>query len=909
MRTPSRPARTRIGPTPVPAGTRAGIDPERPFGGAAIVRDMLLEREVELGTLVELHDQVGSTGGKVVLIRGEAGIGKSSLVDAFARAVRPHAPVYVGGSDDLAIPQAFGPFWDIARAEHSLDSALDAGDTTRLREAVLRLLSSAGGGAVVILEDTQWADEATLDAIRYLGRRIARTTGMLVLTYRDGEVDLDHPLRGVIGDIPTQDVVRIRLTGLSAEAVTSMLRDTSLDPADVVAATRGNPLLVREMAASADDGVPLSLHDAIAARMRRLTIGAQEALRTLSVIPEPITVSDACRLTGVDDARIAECEAHGLLDRERDRISFHHELIRRAIAASMTESQRVARYRLVLAELPEDTHPCLVIDCAVAVGDWERLIVSAPRSARYAVAANSHAQAVQDYRALLPYLDHVPKAELGPLLEEWADEESIDNEVAAAVRLVGQARDHYRSLGDRAAESRALAREARFQEYDGHRREAEELAQRAIDVLGPEPDGRSLARALETNAYLHTMAGHTSKVADLVDRTFRAGGESIEPEVRIRSLIHLGMAANTNDYPRGREILEEARRAAEEAGLHYEESRALLNNAWSSLEHQDIALGADYARRAVAVAVRHELPGIEASSRVQVAKALELRGAWDEALDEAHEVLVGPTIARIPALAVIALIEIRRGRPTATATLAEVWGLARLAGEFQRSAPPAIAVAEHAWTTDGVAPVVELRELMTDGLEQGFTWSPGRIACWLWELGDPTPPPDGIAEPYRLLIAGDTSAAAAAWLARGVPYERALALMHGDREQRLEALDVLETLGATAVAARLRRDLRGAGIAVPRGRGRATRGHPAGLTARQAEILRLLGEDLSNLQIADRLFISPRTVEHHVSAVLDKLDAASREDAVRLAAAEGLLRPDGDPDRSDATGMRLGIPA
>ena len=763
---------------------------------------MLLEREVELGTLVALHDQVRSTGGKVVLIRGEAGIGKSSLVDAFARAMAPSAPVFVGGSDDLAIPQAFGPFWDIARTEPSLREPLDAGDRPHLLEAVLRLLSSDDGGSVVILEDTQWADEATLDAIRYVGRRIARTRGLLVLTYRDGGVDLDHPLRGVIGDLPVQDVVRIRLGGLSLDGVASLLADTRLDPAAALTATHGNPLLVREMAASAEGGVPLSLRDSVSAQLRRLTIGAQEALRTLSVIPEPMGVPEACLLTGVDEERIAECEAHGLLDRDRDRITFHHELIRRAIEASMTESERTARYRLVLACLPEDTHPCLIVDCAVATGDWERLLVSAPSSARYAAAAGSHAQALEDFRVLTPYLDRIDEGDYGPLLEDWAEEEMIGNDIAAAIRLTGLARAHYRSLDDRVGESRVLAREARFQEYDGRRLEAEELARQAIDVLGQDADGAPLARALETSAYLHAMAGHTATVSELVDRVLRAGGPSIDPDIRVRSLIHLGFAANTNDYPRGRAILEEARDAAEAAGLWYEESRALLNNAWSALEHQEVALGEDFAQRSLAVAVRHELPGVEGSARVQVAKALELRGAWDEALDQAREVLVGHTIARIPALAIIGLIEARRGRPTASATLDEVWGLARMAGEFQRSAPPAIAVAEHAWITGGAAPIAELEELMAEGLGQGFSWSPGRIACWLWELGRLGTPPGGIAEPYRLVMVGEATAAAAAWATRGIPYERALALMHGDRDQRLEALEVLETLGATAVAAR-----------------------------------------------------------------------------------------------------------
>ena len=116
-----------------------------------------------------------------------------------------------------------------------------------------------------------------------------------------------------------------------------------------------------------------------------------------------------------------------------------------------------------------------------------------------------------------------------------------------------------------------------------------------------------------------------------------------------------------------------------------------------------------------------------------------------------------------------------------------------------------------------------------------------------------------------------------------------MALSCGDTNQRLEALEILNTLGADAIAAKVRKDLRDDGVTVPRGKGRATRKHAAGLTARQAEVLHLLAEGLSNPEVADRLFLSPRTVENHVSAVLAKLDSSTREGAVEEARSQGLL--------------------
>jgi DNA-binding CsgD family transcriptional regulator len=827
-------------------------------------------------------------GGKVVLIRGEAGIGKSTLVTSFADSRARDAHVYIGACDDLFIPQSLGPFWDIARAEPSLIGPLDAGDRPRLLEMLLGLLSRPRP-TIVIFEDTQWADEATLDAIRFLGRRMTRTNGMLVLTYRDGDVDLDHPLRSVIGDIPTQSLVRIQLGGLSLDAVTAIVGTSGLVPREVLEATRGNPFLVYEMTAAPEAGLG-SLQDSVMARVRKLSIGAQEMLKILSVIPEPVEVSNALRLDLVDEDRLDECERRGLLDREGSRIAFRHELIRRTVQSALTTGERLACNRAVLRGLPDDTHPCLLVHCAVEAMDIDRLLVLAPRSARYGATTGSHVEAVGDFRVLAPYLDRVDPAELGPLLDDWAREEFLAESITEAIRLNAMARAHYRRTGDRRAESRMLAQAAHYEEYAGQRARALVLAQQAVEVLGADPEGADLARALEANAYLQTMAGNVLAVIDLVDRTLRAGGPGIDETIRIRSLNHGGIAANIANYPDGRVVLDEARERADAAGEWYEECRALVNHAWAAIESQDLPIAADYAQRAIASAVRHELRALESYAKALFARAVELTGRWSEAAELAREVLDGAALPQLVARPVIAVIDARYGRPSARAELAQAWAMASATGEFQRLAPAAAAVAEHAWITGSLdVPVTDLASVMWAGLDRGFRWSPGKLAFWLWKLGELPAPPDGIAEPYRLVIEGRTAEAAAIWQERGIPYERALALMHGSQADELEALDTLEAMGASAVAARLRKTLRDRGVVVPRGKGRETRRHAAGLTARQAEVLQLLGEDLSTNEIADRLFVSPRTVENHVAALLDKLDVASRGAALQRARADGLL--------------------
>ncbi|MCZ6662940.1 MAG: LuxR C-terminal-related transcriptional regulator, partial [Actinobacteria bacterium] len=802
--------------------------------------------------------------------------------------------VLFGACDDLLIPQPLGPFWDMARLEPTLKEPLDDGDRPRLLETVLDLLSRSLRPSVMVIEDTHWADEATFDAIKYLGRRIARTNGLLLLTYRDGEVDYDHPLRGVIGDLPTQSVVRIQLGGLSRSAVVSIISESSLDPDEVMTATNGNPFLVTEMASVDGDVVPSSLQDSVMARVRKLSIGAHEMLKMLSVIPEPIPRLDALGITGVDESRLDECERRGLLNIDSEMVGFRHDLIRRAIESALTGSERVAKHRMVLDDLPEETHSSLLIHCAVEANDIDRLIDLAPRSARYAAAMGSHVQAVADFRELEPYLGRLTPEALGPYLDDWAREELLVDNVLEAIRLSEIAVRHYRELGEPRAESRALAQAAHFYENAGQRGRAEERAREAVDVLGADPNGADLATALEVKAYLQTMAGNVSAVPELVDRTLEAGGPNIDERIFVRSLNHRGIVANIANYPEGRRSLDEAARRAETTGQWYEESRALMNHAWAAAEFRDLPIASDYIQRSIASAVRHELPTLEAYSNSMYARISELEGDWGTAEDLTTDLLDSMAISLMVALPIMGVIAARRGRETARSTLIKAWEMAVIADENQRLAPAAAAFAEYAWISGHTeVPVSEFKNVMRTGINKGFQYSPGSIAFWLWKLGELSDAPEGIAKPYRLVIEGKTAEAAAIWEAKGIPYDRALALMHGDQASRLEALEIFETLGATAVAAKLRKTLRDEGVSVPRGKGRKTRGHAAGLTARQAEVLELLDEGLSNIEIADRLFLSPRTAEHHVAAVISKFAVSTRDEAVKTATEQGFLPTSG----------------
>ena len=789
---------------------------------------MLLERERELELLGDALARVDLSGGQVVLVRGEAGIGKSSLISAFVEANEGSAHVYYGACDDLLIPRALGPFWDIARDEPSLALPLEKGDRAALMEAMIGLLSTSLRPNIMVIEDTHWSDEATLDAVKYLGRRIGRTNGLLVLTYRDGIVDFEHPLRRVIGDLPAESVVRIQLSGLSPSAVRSITDGSDLDSDRVLAVTHGNPFFVTEMVAAAEETVPSSVQDSVMSRVSRLSPEAREFLRAISVMPEELSASDALRLTGNGDGVIDECVSGGFVERADGTVSFRHELIRTAIESSLPEGERISANRRVLEELPQ-ADPTALVHHAREAHDTDRIIEVAPLAAQGAAGVGSHREAVAHFRQLTGLIDQIERSKRSQILHEWAREEFLVDNIPRAIELNDQALELHRHDGDVTAESRTLTETALYHENAGQRDQAETLARLAVEVLGDNPARSDLARALEANAYLQAMANRPQIAQTLVDRTLEVGGEGIDELVLVRSLNHSGVIAAADGYMKGRAGFDEARARAEAAGMWFEEGRALVNFAYLAAENRDLVLGSDYAQRAIASSIRHDIPNLESYASAVYAMILDIKGDWEKAEELARDQMDRMPLSRLVVIPLIGVLEARTGRPSAHHTLSEAHQAALAVGELQRRGPVVVAAAEHEWITNkAVLSTDEMKDVMFEWLGVGFKWSPGSIARWLWQLGELTEPPEGIAEPYRLLIEGEPQDAAALWQTIGIPYERALALMHGDLENRIEALEILEALGASAVAAKLRSALRDDGVVVPRGKSRESRSHAAG---------------------------------------------------------------------------------
>jgi DNA-binding CsgD family transcriptional regulator/tetratricopeptide (TPR) repeat protein len=849
-----------------------------------------------------------ATGGRVVLVAGEAGIGKSALVRRFTERHPADARFLLGACDPLLTPRALGPLHDLGRQTGGRLAELLAAGSSReqLFAALLDQLDQGPRPQVVVVEDAHWADEATLDLLVFLGRRMQETRALLIVTYRDDELGVDHPLRGVVGRLPPEAVRRLRLEPLSEAAVAELARRAGRPTAGLRALTGGNPLLVTEVLAAADAGVPLTVRDLVLARLAGLPADAQQAVRLVAVVPTRAELWLLEQAVRPPAAAVEAGVAAGLLVVGSEAVGFRHELLRRAVEGSLSTLGRRELNRRVLEVLAGATDRRVdvarLVHHAREAAATEAVLRYGPEAARQAAAVAAHREAVGHYRAVLANVERLPGPARAELLEAYSVEcylSGLSSEAVSARQTAVRLRE---AAGDREKVGESLRWLSRLHWWDGNRREAEEAAARAIAALAPLPPGHQLAMAYSNQAQLDMLAYRIEPAMRRAGRAIELARRLDDQETLAHALTNIGSARLLAGDPGGRAELERGFEVAVAAGLEDHAARALINLATIAAEVRDYRHARPELDRALAFVRAHELAGYVQHVLGYRARVRLDQGDWAGAEQDAWAALDEPVKGGgrvVDALVPLGLLQARRGDPDAAATLQEATERAFATSELQWIAPVAAARAEHAWLSGDDGRVVEEAAGTFElAVQAAHPWFAGELACWLRLAGAPVEAPAVAAEPQRLLVAGDWHAAADAWRRLGWPYERALALACGDQDEALlEALRLLDGLGARQAALRLRRQLRRRGnLRVPRGPTRATAANPAGLTGRQVEVLGLLAEGLTDAEIARRLSLSTKTVGHHVSALLAKLGVGSRRQAAAAARRLGVApAKDGEP--------------
>lgn len=859
----------------------------------------LIERDAALRQLQD-RLRVAGSGGHVALVAGEAGIGKTSLLRALAAACAD-AVLWWGGCDALQTPHPLAPLHDIARsAEPGFGELLAAsGDRVALFEAVLATLAHSPRPVLFVIEDAHWADAATLDLLKFLGRRIERVPCLLAISFRDDEVSATHPLRRLTGELPANTATRIDLPRLTPAGVEALARRALRSASGIHAATQGNPFFVTELLRHGSERVPHGVQDLVLARFAKLSREAQEIVRLASVVPAKIEQWLVDDLLAPSVAALEECLDSGLLLAVDGGFAFRHELARVAVESSLSAPVAQALHARTLAVLESagtDAVPLArLVHHATRAGDSAAVLRLAPSAAEQARQRGAHKEAAAHLRAALAHGATLADAERAELLDRLSYECYLTDRIAEAISARESACELWRTAGNALKEGDALRWLSRLSWYNGQRADAVRYAGDAIATLQAPAPSHELAMAYSNLSQLHMLAGESALAIEWGGKALALADALGDREVESHALNNVGAAKFQASDDTGRLDLERSLGIALAEGFEEHAARAFTNLSYDTLATHDFARAEDYLERGIAYCEKHDLDSwvrYMASCRSELWLA---QGDWQRAADLAGTVIRSPDVApisKIIALVVQGRVHARRGEADAAMErLDEALQLAMPTGEFQRMGPVASARAEAAWLRGDPGAVVEETRTAWDSARQKryWPWMVSELAWWRHRADALDALPQSCVEPYALQIAGDWRAAAAAWAALDCPYERARALAEGDAPARIEALALFEKLGAQPDAERLRRQLHAAGVrGVPRGQRASTQANPHGLTAREAETLRLLCAGLRNAEIAQRLHRSVRTIDHHVAAVFAKLGVESRTEAIAAALRLGL---------------------
>jgi DNA-binding CsgD family transcriptional regulator len=854
-------------------------------------RPPLLERHTLVRALHAWLDEAADGRGRLVLVSGEAGIGKTALLSSFcSEAVS--AEVLWGGCERLFTPRALGPFVDIAeQVDGALGQLVARGAAPHQFVAALSDELRARTPAVLVIEDVHWADEATLDVITLLSRRLDQVPALLVVSFRDDELSVAHPLQMVLGELAGRPrVERIHVPALSRDAVRTLAQPFGADDERVFERTAGNPFFVTEVLATGDARLPATVRDAVLARAAHLPGASRRLLECAAAVPSKVEIWLLEAIADGDLSALETCLASGMLRAEGHHVAFRHELARLAIDESTAPDRRVALHRAILKTLraqPEQLRDVArLAHHGEAAGDGEAVLEFAPQAARRAADLGSHREAAEQYARALRYAEGLPLEAQADLYERRGYECHLTDQLADALVAAREALDRRKALGQRIREGDTLVFISRLLWFLGRSEESQQAGSAALAMLGELPDSPELATAYANMARISLLAHH---MGDAVEW----GTKAIPLAERFEATGILASALNTigvaelaqGEVDNGRAKLQRSLELARAADLEEHVARALVNLGGAMLDIRNYEVAARYIAEGLEYTADRELGSFRNFLlSIQAHWQLE-QGLWDEALDTAELALRQATsrsisLIRVPSLRVIGLIRARRGDPRAREALDEALELA-VPEELQQIAPVAAACAEAAWLADdpeAVARITDHAFALTR--ERGDPRRGGDLAYWRFKAGIEDEPGPWITQPYRRQIEGDWRGAAQDWLRLGCPYEAALALAEGDDEESLRAaLAELQRLGAVATARDVTRRLRERGARrIGRGPRASTRSNPAGLTARELDVVALL--HLQNSEIAARLYISPKTVDHHVSAILRKLGVSTRQKAM-----------------------------
>lgn len=836
----------------------------------------------------------------MVLVNGPAGIGKSALVEQFTS--DSDVRVMCGVCDGAVPARPMGPLTDVADAlgPDVADQLRGAPDRLVLYTAVLSALGDQP--TILVIEDAHWADEATLDMIRYLGRRVRDVSVLVLVTLRSDELGPGHPLTLVLGDLAScATTVRLAVPSLTRSAVEQWVREVgaAVDVDVLFHRTEGNAFFVSELLAAGTDRLPAGLRDAVLSRAARLSPPGRTVLDAVAVLGR----SDSnlvLATAGVHPRELDECLRGGLLVCTDRLVDFRHDLARQVVldALSLATTTALAARALDWLEVHSSTDERLLATLAERAGDADAILVHAPRAGRQAAHLGAHAEAVQHLQAAVRHRTRLSDGDQAKLLADLAFECYLTGLFEESLECSRTSLDLHRTAGDTLGVGVALRWCSRISWVLGHTREAHQYGNEAVRTLEKVSASEPLAMAFSNMSQLCVLAGDAEGAIAWGRRAISLGTDLGADEVVMHAQTNIGSALSSSGrLDEGRAVLEASLDRGLENEAHEHTARTYNNLASATLSHHLVAETRDYLAAGIGYSLKRDLDTWRLNMEAMAAELELMTGEWEQALIRCRPILEnrGSSASRGTALLVAGTVGIRRGDPDAVDHLDEAFALASRGRNPELTVPVAMVRAEAAWIRDQPDRVqAEIDRAWVAACETRNGWWIGTLAWWSVLSDDPRQG-SPIAPPFDLMLAGRWSEAAEIWESIGDPFWHAITLAGSDDPAHARtAHELLVQLGGSATLRAAAREWQRRGVPVPRGP-RPAPDDSHGLTARELEVLHLLCEGLSNHEIAHTLVLAPKTVGHHVSAVLQKLEVPTRARATARARQLGIVKPESRP--------------
>ena len=637
----------------------------------------LLEREEPLAALVRaLAEAVGGTG-RMVIVGGDAGIGKTALARALADADATPERVLWGACDPLSTPRPLGPFVDLAAASGGALGEVIARPCSPHEVFAALREELTGDPAVVIVEDAHWADQATLDVLRLLGRRIHTLPVLAVVTYREEAHAGVDALRVALGDLSgAAGVSRLTLAPLSRGAVGTLANGSGIDADELYRRTSGNPFYVTEVIEAGDTAVPATVRDAVLARVAHLGPGSHEVFEAVASLPP---AAESWLLEGVcgDCAEpVAAGLSAGMLVASGNAIAFRHEIAREAVERWIAPQRRQGLHRSILAALESASgqDPARLAHHAELAGDDDAVVRYAQAAAELAAAAGAHLQAAAQYERALRPAGGLPAPERASLHLLRAEALYAADDQVGSIADLYEAIALYRQEGDVGGEAGATRQLVPRLACRGLTDDARVAATTAVGLLAATPKRPEYAGALAALAHFHLYEDDLDAAITVGRRAIDAATPLADADTAVDAAITVGLAELLCDLPGGARSLETALATARAEGVATKVPRALNALAHGSLERHEHSIAERWIEEGLAYTDGHDLD-LWRLSILACRMSWELtRGCWDDATKTAGELISdlrdspGP---RAEAHLVLAVVRARRGDPGAASALAE----------------------------------------------------------------------------------------------------------------------------------------------------------------------------------------------------------------------------------------------